>query len=142
MGPHNAPKLRGARQTSVRHRDVCGIPALSRDRWPEESAEEKNQGSESERRAREGGRRRRRRRHRPRRRRRQPLPGAVFPVPRLFDRAPPKSPVAAAAETFTMACCLSEEQQEQKRINAEIERQLKKDKRDARRELKLLLLGQ
>ena len=31
--------------------------------------------------------------------------------------------------------------QEQKRINAEIERQLRKDKRDARRELKLLLLG-
>jgi guanine nucleotide-binding protein G(q) subunit alpha len=40
-----------------------------------------------------------------------------------------------------MACCLSEEQKEQKRINAEIERQLRKDKRDARRELKLLLLG-
>lgn len=43
---------------------------------------------------------------------------------------------------MTMACCLSEEQQEQKRINAEIERQLRKDKRDARRELKLLLLGE
>jgi hypothetical protein len=41
-----------------------------------------------------------------------------------------------------MACCLSEEQKEQKRINAEIERQLRKDKRDARRELKLLLLGE
>ncbi len=41
-----------------------------------------------------------------------------------------------------MACCLSEEQKEQKRINAEIEKQLKKDKRDARRELKLLLLGE
>lgn len=40
-----------------------------------------------------------------------------------------------------MACCLSEEQKEQKRINAEIDRQLRKDKRDARRELKLLLLG-
>jgi len=40
-----------------------------------------------------------------------------------------------------MACCLSVEQQEQKRINQEIERQLRKDKRDARRELKLLLLG-
>lgn len=40
-----------------------------------------------------------------------------------------------------MACCLSEEQREQKRINAEIERQLRKDKRDARKELKLLLLG-
>ena len=40
-----------------------------------------------------------------------------------------------------MACCLSEEQKEQKRINAEIDRQLRKDKRDARKELKLLLLG-
>ena len=38
-------------------------------------------------------------------------------------------------------CCLSEEAKEQKRINQEIERQLRKDKRDARRELKLLLLG-
>ena len=47
-----------------------------------------------------------------------------------------------AAPCLTMACCLSEEQQEQKRINAEIERQLRKDKRDARRELKLLLLGE
>ncbi|XP_076356657.1 guanine nucleotide-binding protein G(q) subunit alpha-like [Tachypleus tridentatus] len=40
-----------------------------------------------------------------------------------------------------MGCCLSEEVKEQKRINQEIERQLRKDKRDARRELKLLLLG-
>ncbi|KAL5285805.1 GNAQ.2 family protein [Megaselia abdita] len=40
-----------------------------------------------------------------------------------------------------MECCLSEEAKEQKRINQEIERQLRKDKRDARRELKLLLLG-
>ena len=41
-----------------------------------------------------------------------------------------------------MACCLpSEEQKEQRRINAEIERQLGKDKLDFRRELKLLLLG-
>nr|QKY89056.1 Gq alpha [Chaetopleura apiculata] len=40
-----------------------------------------------------------------------------------------------------MACCLSEEAKEQKRINQEIEKQLRKDKRDARRELKLLLLG-
>jgi len=36
---------------------------------------------------------------------------------------------------------MSEEAQEQKRINQEIEKQLRKDKRDARRELKLLLLG-
>lgn len=42
---------------------------------------------------------------------------------------------------YTMACCLSEEAKEQKRINQEIEKQLRKDKRDARRELKLLLLG-
>ncbi|KAJ8035822.1 Guanine nucleotide-binding protein G(q) subunit alpha [Holothuria leucospilota] len=40
-----------------------------------------------------------------------------------------------------MACCLSEEAREQKRINQEIEKRLRKDKRDARRELKLLLLG-
>ena len=40
-----------------------------------------------------------------------------------------------------MACCLSEEAKEQRRINQEIEKQLKKDKKDARRELKLLLLG-
>ncbi|TNN59654.1 Guanine nucleotide-binding protein G(q) subunit alpha [Liparis tanakae] len=40
-----------------------------------------------------------------------------------------------------MACCLSEEGKESKRINAEIEKQLRRDKRDARRELKLLLLG-
>ncbi|CAO4360360.1 hypothetical protein GCK72_001147 [Caenorhabditis remanei] len=40
-----------------------------------------------------------------------------------------------------MACCLSEEAREQKRINQEIEKQLQRDKRNARRELKLLLLG-
>uniref|UniRef100_A0A8C5MK58 Guanine nucleotide-binding protein subunit alpha n=1 Tax=Leptobrachium leishanense TaxID=445787 RepID=A0A8C5MK58_9ANUR len=38
-------------------------------------------------------------------------------------------------------CCLSAEQKESQRINAEIEKQLRRDKRDARRELKLLLLG-
>lgn len=40
-----------------------------------------------------------------------------------------------------MACCLSEEALEQKRINQEIEKQLRRDKKDSRRELKLLLLG-
>lgn len=40
-----------------------------------------------------------------------------------------------------MACCLSEEAKESKRINAEIDKQLRRDKRDSRRELKLLLLG-
>ena len=40
-----------------------------------------------------------------------------------------------------MACCIPDELKEQKRINQEIERQLKRDKKDARRELKLLLLG-
>ena len=40
-----------------------------------------------------------------------------------------------------MDCCVNREAKERKRINDEIERQLKKDKRDARRELKLLLLG-
>ncbi|XP_054042297.1 guanine nucleotide-binding protein subunit alpha-14 isoform X1 [Rissa tridactyla] len=38
-------------------------------------------------------------------------------------------------------CCLSAEEKESQRISAEIERQLRRDKRDARRELKLLLLG-
>jgi len=40
-----------------------------------------------------------------------------------------------------MACLMSEEAKEQKRINQEIEKQLKRDKKDSRRELKLLLLG-
>uniref|UniRef100_A0A671L4F5 Guanine nucleotide-binding protein subunit alpha n=1 Tax=Sinocyclocheilus anshuiensis TaxID=1608454 RepID=A0A671L4F5_9TELE len=40
-----------------------------------------------------------------------------------------------------MACCRSEEAKESKRINAEIDKQLRRDKRDSRRELKLLLLG-
>ena len=48
---------------------------------------------------------------------------------------------ASDAGGGAMACCMSEEAQEQKRINQEIEKQLRKDKRDARRELKLLLLG-
>eukprot|EP00076_Gallus_gallus_P049600 XP_429163.2 guanine nucleotide-binding protein subunit alpha-14 isoform X3 [Gallus gallus] len=37
--------------------------------------------------------------------------------------------------------CLSADEKESQRISAEIERQLRRDKRDARRELKLLLLG-
>ncbi|XP_059400125.1 guanine nucleotide-binding protein G(q) subunit alpha-like isoform X1 [Carassius carassius] len=40
-----------------------------------------------------------------------------------------------------MACCMSEEAKESKRINSEIDKQLRRDKRDSRRELKLLLLG-
>lgn len=40
-----------------------------------------------------------------------------------------------------MACCMSEEAKEQRRINQEIEKQLRRDKKDSRRELKLLLLG-
>jgi hypothetical protein len=40
-----------------------------------------------------------------------------------------------------LACCTSEEAREQRRINREIEKQLQRDKRNARRELKLLLLG-
>lgn len=39
------------------------------------------------------------------------------------------------------ACCLSPEAKEARRINDEIERQLRRDKRDSRREYKLLLLG-
>ncbi|XP_062064428.1 guanine nucleotide-binding protein subunit alpha-14 isoform X1 [Lepus europaeus] len=38
-------------------------------------------------------------------------------------------------------CCLSAEEKESQRISAEIERQLRRDRKDARRELKLLLLG-
>lgn len=38
-------------------------------------------------------------------------------------------------------CCVSAEERENQRINEEIERQLRKDKKDSRRELKLLLLG-
>ena len=41
-----------------------------------------------------------------------------------------------------MACLLSEEQRAQNRINKEIEKQLKKDKKEQGREIKLLLLGE
>lgn len=61
---------------------------------------------------------------------------------RARKREQRKLNVAAARSLgFNMECCLSEEAKEQKRINQEIERQLRRDKRDARRELKLLLLG-
>ncbi|KAJ3610364.1 hypothetical protein NHX12_022456 [Muraenolepis orangiensis] len=38
-------------------------------------------------------------------------------------------------------CCMSEDQLERRRIHVEIERRLRRDKRESRRELKLLLLG-
>ncbi|XP_014016193.2 guanine nucleotide-binding protein subunit alpha-14 [Salmo salar] len=38
-------------------------------------------------------------------------------------------------------CCMSAEEKENQRINQEIDRQLRRDKKDSRRELKLLLLG-
>ncbi|XP_067087123.1 guanine nucleotide-binding protein subunit alpha-14-like [Osmerus mordax] len=38
-------------------------------------------------------------------------------------------------------CCMSAAEKERDRINQEIERQLRRDKKDSRRELKLLLLG-
>ncbi|XP_042278127.1 guanine nucleotide-binding protein subunit alpha-14-like [Thunnus maccoyii] len=38
-------------------------------------------------------------------------------------------------------CCVSAEEKENQRINEEIEKQLRRDKKDSRRELKLLLLG-
>lgn len=41
-----------------------------------------------------------------------------------------------------LTCCLTEEGREQRRINSEIEKQLRKDKRKARKEVKLLLLGE
>jgi hypothetical protein len=40
-----------------------------------------------------------------------------------------------------MMCCLSAEAREQKQINREIEKQIRMDKKNQRRELKLLLLG-
>ncbi|XP_062511858.1 guanine nucleotide-binding protein G(q) subunit alpha-like [Corticium candelabrum] len=40
-----------------------------------------------------------------------------------------------------MACCLSEEAKEQRRINLAIEKELRRDKRNSKKELKLLLLG-
>lgn len=39
-------------------------------------------------------------------------------------------------------CCLSAEEMDRLRIHREIERQLRRDKRDSHRELKLLLLGE
>lgn len=39
-------------------------------------------------------------------------------------------------------CCMSAEEKERQRINQEIDKQLRKDKKDSRRELKLLLLGE
>ena len=41
-----------------------------------------------------------------------------------------------------MACLESAETKAQRRINQEIERQLMRDKKDAKKELKLLLLGE
>ncbi|CAL9682146.1 unnamed protein product [Knipowitschia caucasica] len=44
-------------------------------------------------------------------------------------------------QSCVWACCLSPEANEARRINDEIERQLRRDKKNARREFKLLLLG-
>ena len=40
-----------------------------------------------------------------------------------------------------MGCCMSQEEQEGKRINEEIESQIRKDKLMMRNEIKMLLLG-
>lgn len=40
-----------------------------------------------------------------------------------------------------MSCFVSEDERTQQRINKEIERQLTRDKKEARKEIKLLLLG-
>lgn len=49
----------------------------------------------------------------------------------------------AGCIVWTMAgCCVSAEDRENQRINEEIEKQLRRDKKDSRRELKLLLLGE
>lgn len=53
------------------------------------------------------------------------------------------SSVKVRGPSFTeMACFLSEEQKVQSRINKEIEKQLKKDRKEQGREIKLLLLGE
>ncbi|VBB26273.1 unnamed protein product [Acanthocheilonema viteae] len=68
-------------------------------------------------------------------------PYVVLGISRDDYAKPAKLFILRAAKTAPMACCLSEEAREQKRINQEIEKQLQRDKRNARRELKLLLLG-
>lgn len=40
-----------------------------------------------------------------------------------------------------MECCMSDEKLEQYKINKQIESQIKEDKRELRKQLKLLLLG-
>lgn len=60
---------------------------------------------------------------------------------RRLGRSGPLRP-SVAARTMAGCCCLSAEEKESQRISAEIERQLRRDKKDARRELKLLLLGE
>ena len=47
-----------------------------------------------------------------------------------------------SVSNLEMACFLSEEQRAQNRINKEIEKQLKKDRKEQGREIKLLLLGE
>uniref|UniRef100_A0A1I8ERK2 Guanine nucleotide-binding protein subunit alpha n=1 Tax=Wuchereria bancrofti TaxID=6293 RepID=A0A1I8ERK2_WUCBA len=69
------------------------------------------------------------------------VPYVVLGISRDDYAKPAKLFILRAAKTAPMACCLSEEAREQKRINQEIEKQLQRDKRNARRELKLLLLG-
>ncbi|VDM20905.1 unnamed protein product, partial [Wuchereria bancrofti] len=69
-----------------------------------------------------------------------PIPYVVLGISRDDYAKPAKLFILRAAKTAPMACCLSEEAREQKRINQEIEKQLQRDKRNARRELKLLLL--
>lgn len=46
-----------------------------------------------------------------------------------------------ALKALNMSCFLSEEVRIQRRINKEIDRQLLRDKKEMKRELKLLLLG-
>jgi len=45
-------------------------------------------------------------------------------------------------ERIMAGCCMSADEKERQRINQEIDKQLRKDKKDSRRELKLLLLGE
>lgn len=73
-----------------------------------------------------------------------PVPVAGRPGGRRAEDRGAWGPVAPSGAARAMAgcCCLSAEEKESQRISAEIERQLRRDKKDARREFKLLLLGE
>ena len=66
----------------------------------------------------------------------------VYAVPREWGAQGVQVLTFGPSKGRTMSCLLSEEVRAQNRINKEIERQLTKDKKEANKEIKLLLLGQ